>query len=128
VRLAVPTIGRQLAAERARAASPHRLRSDRLLPDDEEEAEMQIDTEIETAFAPVPLACRLVDGVAATPAKDDFAAMLDSLDERVQAFVVDDRYACSLSPEQWAALNAATERNGIPLVLEARIGRATPAA
>ena len=89
---------------------------------------MHIDTEIETAFAPVPLACSLVDGVAATPAKDDFTAMLDSLDERVQAFVVDDRYACSLSPEQWAALSAATERNGIPLVLETRLGHVQFAA
>jgi hypothetical protein len=89
---------------------------------------MQIDTEIETAFAPVPLACSLVDGAAASPANDDFAAMLDSLDERVQAFVVDDRYACSLSPEQWAALSAATGRNGIPLVLETRLGHVQLAA
>ena len=85
-------------------------------------------TDTDTAFAPLPLACNVVDGISPTPATEDFAAMLDTLDERVQAFVVDERYACSLSPEQWAALSAATERNGIPLVLEARLRHALLAA
>jgi hypothetical protein len=83
-----------------------------------------------TAAMPVPVACDLVHGVAAAPGRDDFDAMLDALDERVQAFVVDDRYACSLTPAQWGVLTAALERNAIPIVLETRVtpGRVAVAA
>ena len=41
--------------------------------------------------------------------------MLDSLDERIQAFEMSEGYHASLTGAEWLALRETVTRNGIPL-------------
>ena len=45
----------------------------------------------------------------------DFQWMLDSLDERIQAFEMSEGYHASLTGAEWLALRETVTRNGIPL-------------
>ena len=45
----------------------------------------------------------------------DFQWMLDSLDERIQAFEMFEGYHASLTDAEWLALRETVTRNGIPL-------------
>ena len=45
----------------------------------------------------------------------DFQWMLDSLDERIQAFEISEGYYASLTGAEWLALRETVTRNSIPL-------------
>ena len=47
----------------------------------------------------------------------EFQLMLDSLDERIQAFEISEAYYQSLTSAEWEALRGMVTRNGIPLRL-----------
>ena len=62
-------------------------------------------------LVPTGTACESTrDGIS-----PDFQWMLDSLDERIQAFEMSEGYHASLTGAEWLALRETVTRNGIPL-------------